>query len=209
VKRFIIPALLMALAWNGVAGAQKYDALLAKVRAKYQKVTNLKATLQLQQCSGETGTCTLYKGKVEFKRPNKLRMDILKPFPQLVACDGITVWQHIGTENKAIKFSLKNAPQMLVWLSPLDKLLSGRTLDGSEEGDECTINLEAAGLPGGMKTAAIVVNRKSLMITGIEAEDLKGNTAHGRFSEIKVNPGLKDSRFTYVPPKNMEIIENK
>jgi outer membrane lipoprotein-sorting protein len=206
VKRAIIPALLMGLALNGSAGAQDYQAVLTKVKAKYQKVSGIKAHLDLQLCSSATGTCTMYKGEVEMKRPNKLRFDIAKPAKQQVICDGSAVWSWLLSELKVIKSDPQSASQMLILLNPLDKMLTGRLVDGltNEDGDY-SMAIEAAGLKDVFKTIKMTVNKKTLVITGIEAEDVNGNTAHGSFSKIILNPALKDSRFKFIAPKNAEI----
>ena len=60
-----------------------------------------------------------------------------------------------------------------------------------------------------IKALKVVVDRKTLLIIGIEAVDVSGNSAEYSFSKIKVNPGLKDARFNFIMPKNAEIIENQ
>jgi outer membrane lipoprotein-sorting protein len=206
VKRFIIPALLVGLVSTGSVNAQNYEAVLAKVKAKYQKVSDIKAHLDLQLCSSATGTCTMYKGEVEMKRPNKLRFDIAKPSKQQVICDGSAVWSWLLSETKVTKSNPQSASQMLVLLHPLDKLLTGKLTEGStsEDGDY-SMAVEVAGLKDIFKTIKITVNKKSLAIIGMEAEDVNGNTAHGSFSKMALNPALKDSRFKFIAPKNAEI----
>ena len=199
-------ALLSALAWAGAAGAQNYEAVLSGVQAKYQKITSLKAHLDQQLCSAATGTCTMYRGEVEMQRPNKLRYDIVKPEKQLIICDGRDVWSRVLAGKTVIKSDLKKPSQMLIRLHPLDKMLSGRAAEGSPNDDGgYSITIESAELKEFFKTVKITVDQKSLLITGIEAEDINGNTAHYSFSKIKVNQGTKDSRFKFITPKNAEI----
>ena len=60
-----------------------------------------------------------------------------------------------------------------------------------------------------IKAVKVVVDRKTLLITGMEAVDVNGNSAEYSFSKIKVNPGLKAARFNFIMPKNVEIIDNQ
>lgn len=202
-------ALAIGLAFSTLAAAQNCDSLLKQVRARYQKITDLKAHVIQTVCSAASGTCTRYEGELELKRPNKLRMDITVPDMQEIVCDGNTIWLHLVNDKQVVKSDIKSSPQFLVWLNPLDKLLSGRAKDGCRNNGDYVIFLEPDGLKDIVKALKIVVNQKTLLITSMEAVDINGNSAEYSFSKIKVNPKLKDSHFTFIMPKNVEIIENQ
>ena len=160
-------------------------------------------------CSAASGTCTRYEGELELKRPDKLRMDITKPDKQEIVCDGSTIWLHLVNEKQVMKSDLKSSPQFLVWLNPLDKLLAGRAKDGCRNNGDYLFFMESEELKDIIKAVKMMVDRKTLLITGIEAVDVNGNSAEYSFSKIKVNPGLKAARFNFIMPKNAEIIENQ
>jgi outer membrane lipoprotein carrier protein len=202
-------ALALGLALAASAGAQNCDSLLEQVRAKYRKINDLKAHVVQTVCSAASGTCTRYEGELEIKRPNKLRMDIAKPDKQEIVCDGNTIWLHLISEKQVMKSDLKSSPQFLVWLNPLDKLLSGRAKDGCRNNGDYLFFMELVELKDIIKALKIVVDAKTLLITGMEAVDVNGNSAEYSFSKIKVNPGLKPARFNFIMPKNAEIIENQ
>ncbi len=202
-------ALVLGLAFSTSASAQNCDSLLFQVRAKYQKINDLKAHVVQTVCSAATGTCSRYEGELELKRPNKLRMDIAKPDKQQIICDGNTIWLYLVNDKQVMKSGLKSSPQFLVWLNPLDKLLAGRAKDGCRNNGDYLFFMESEELKDIIKALKIVVDRKTLLIIGIEAVDVNGNSAEYSFSKIKVNPGLKDARFNFIIPKNVEIIENQ
>jgi outer membrane lipoprotein carrier protein len=189
--------------------AETCDSMMAKVRARYQNISDLKAHLVQILCSSASGTCTKYDGELELKRPNRMRMDITRPDKQQVICDGKTIWMYSVGDKQVMKTDLKSSPQFLVWLNPLDGLLMAKVLEGCQSNGEYQIFLELPELKDIIKAVKIMVDRKTLLIVGIEAVDVNGNSAEYFFSKIKANPGLKDSRFNFVMPKNVEIIENQ
>jgi outer membrane lipoprotein carrier protein len=205
---FIALALLGGLAGLAPAGAQECDSMLALVRAKYQTVTDLKCHV-VQTIVNASGNYSRFEGELEIKRPNKLRMDIAKPDKQQIVCDGSTIWLYLINEKQVLKSDLKSSPQFLVWLNPLDRLMSGRAKDGCRTNGDYQIFMEVDELKGIIKALKIVVERKTMLLIGLEAVDINGNSADYSFTKIKVDPGIKDNRFEFVLPKNVELIENQ
>jgi chaperone LolA len=206
---FIILTLLCGLAGLSEAGDQECDSMLSVVRAKYQIINDLKAHVVQTILSAASGNYTRFEGELEIKRPNKLRMDISKPDKQQIICDGSAIWLHLVNDKQVMKSDLKSSPQFLVWLNPLDKLLSGRAKDGCRNNGDYLFFMEPDELKDIIRAIKIMVDRKTLLITGIEAVDVNGNSSEYIFSKIKINPGLKDSRFDFITPPNIEIIENQ
>jgi len=205
---FIILTLLWGLAGLSPAGAQECDSMLALVRDKYQTIDDLKCHV-VQTIQNASGNYSRIEGELEIKRPNKLRLDVSRPDKQQVICDGSTIWMHLLNEKQVLKSDIKSSPQFLVWLNPLDKLLSDRAKDGCRTNGDYQIFMEVDELKDIIKALKIVMERKSLLIIGLEAVDVNGNSAEYSFTKIKVNPGLKDNRFEFVIPKDVELIENQ
>ena len=206
---FITLTLIWGLAGLSEAGAQECDSLLTLVRAKYQTINDLKAHVVQTILSAATGNSVRFEGELEIKRPNKLRMDIAKPDKQQVICDGSAIWVHLVVEKLVLKSDRKSSPQFLVWLNPLDQLLSGPAKDGCRTNGNYQFFMEAGEMGDIIKAVKIMVERKSLLIIGLEAVDINGNSFEYSFSKIKINPGLKDNRFEFAIPKNVEIMESQ
>jgi outer membrane lipoprotein carrier protein len=206
---FIVMTLLWGLAGLSETGAQECDSMLALVRVKYQSINDLKAHVVQTITNAASGNFIRFEGELEIKRPNKLRMDITKPDKQQIVCDGSSIWMYLLDEKQVLKSGVKSSPQFLVWLNPLDNLLSGRARDGCRTNGEYQIFMEVDELKDIIKAVKIVVDRKSFLIVGLEAVDINGNSAEYSFTKSKVNPGLKDSRFEFVLPPNVELIENQ
>lgn len=201
----ILTAALLALA--GLAAAQPPDPVLAKVRARYRTITAMTAQVTEVLCSAATGTCKRFTGKAEMKRPSKLRLEIDKPEPQLVVCDGKMLTMYLAKEKQAYRFDMAKSDQMLTLLNPLDGLLDGEVVRSEAGGDGAhTLALAVPKLKDSFKEIVLTVDLKTSLITGIEAEDAAGNHAQYEFTGIKLNSKIRDARFTFTVPKGVTVI---
>jgi len=201
----ILTSLAALLALAAAAHAQDNAAVMAKLRAKYQGINTIKTTVTETMCSAATGTCKRFSGTGEMKRPAKLRLDIDKPDKQTVVCDGKTLTLYVEKDKQAYTFDMGKSDQALTLLNPLDGLLSGEVVKLEDGGDAYTIALAVPKFKDYFKSISLTVDKQTLLITGIAAEDVSGNNAEYEFSDIKLNKPVKDSRFTLALPKGVKI----
>ena len=187
------------------AAALDNSAVMAKLRGKYQGINTIKAAVTETMCSAATGTCKRFEGSADMKRPAKLRLDITKPDKQIVACDGATLTLYVAKDKQAYTFDMGKSDQALTLLNPLDGLLNGEVVKLDDGGDTYTIALAVAKFKDYFKSITLTVDKKTLLITGIAAEDASGNNAEYEFTNIKLNVPVKDSRFTLQLPKGTKV----
>jgi outer membrane lipoprotein carrier protein len=199
-----LAALLLTAAY--VYG-QEAEAIMAQVRARYKTVNDYKADMTLISCSSATGTCHRFEGKVEMKRPNKLRMDIKKPDPQQIVCDGKSIWLYIDKDKQAIRTDINENSNLLVLLNPLDKLLSGKVKNTCKTNGNHQCWLEVPEFKDIFKEVKVIVDKATYEITGIDVVDMDDNSSEYSFTKIKVNSGIKDDRFKFVVPKQAKLID--
>lgn len=201
-----VSLIVALLALAGLAAAGPSDPVLARVRDRYRTIATMSAQLTEVLCSAATGTCKRFTGRAEMKRPARLRLEIDQPEQQLVVCDGKVLTMYLAKERQAYRFDMAKSDQMLTLLNPLDGLLDGEVVR-SEPGDGVlTLALAVPKYKDYFKEIVLTVDEKTLLITGIEAEDVAGNHAQYEFSNIKVNPRIKDARFTFAVPKGVKVI---
>lgn len=185
---------------------QDPNMVISKVRAKYKDVTDYKADLTLISCSAASGTCHRFEGKVEMKRPNKLRMDIKKPDQQQIVCDGQTLWMYLEKDKQVIRTGLDEARDCLTLLNPLDKLLSGKVKNCSESNGSLVCWLEIPEFKELFKEIKIITDAKTYEIIGLDVVDADDNSSEYSFTKIKTNTGIKDDRFKFNIPKQVKVI---
>lgn len=206
MKRIILLAACLAVCLSAAPAADGGDPVLRKVRTRYRTISAMTAKVTEIMCSAATGTCKRFQGTAEMKRPSRLRLEITVPEKQLVVCDGKTLTMYLEKEKQAYRFDMAKSDQMLTMLNPLDGLLDGEVVR-SETGDGChRLTLAVPKFKEYFSEITLTVDAKSLLITGIAATDAAGNSAEYEFTDIKTNAKVKDSRFTFTPPKGVTIM---
>jgi len=207
--RNIALALLAAMLAAAAAPAQEPAEIMTQVRNKYKDVADFKADFTQISCDAASGTCTKFEGKLEAKRPNLLRMEVRKPDPQLIVCDGQSLWVHLIKEKQVVRVGLDRTNNYLVWLSPLNKLISAKAKNGCRANGEFQCWLELPELKEVFKEVKVLINRQSYLITGLDVTDVGDNTAEYSFTDIKLNAKLKDDRFRFTVPKGVSLVNTE
>jgi len=207
MKKMAVLGAALLLLISGMSLAQEAEAIMAQVRARYKNVTDFKADLELISCASATGTCHRFEGKVEMKRPNKLRMDIKKPETQQIVCDGKNLWLYMEKDKQVFRTDLAESRDFLVLLNPLGKLLTGKVKNGCKTNGNYQCWLDIPEFKELFKEVKVIVDKKTYEITGIDVVDVNDNSSEYRFTKIKTNSGIKDDRFQFVVPKNAKLID--
>ncbi len=207
IKRMAILGVGLLLLASGISFAQEAEAIMAQVRARYKDINDYKADLVLISCASATGTCHRFEGKVEMKRPNKLRMDIKKPEAQQIVCDGKSLWLYLEKDKQVIRTNIEETKDFLVLLNPFDKLLTGKVKNSCKTNGNHQCWLDIPEFKDLFKEVKIIVDKKTYEITGIDVVDLDDNSSEYSFTKIKTNSGIKDDRFKFVVPKNAKLID--
>ncbi|MBU2593671.1 MAG: outer membrane lipoprotein chaperone LolA [Candidatus Edwardsbacteria bacterium] len=207
MKKMAVLGAALLLLISGMSFAQEAEAIMAQVRARYKDVTDFKADLELISCASATGTCHRFEGKVEMKRPNKLRMDIKKPETQQIICDGKNLWLYLEKDKQVFRTDLAESKDFLVLLNPLGKLLTGKVKNGCKTNGNYQCWLDIPEFKELFKEIKVIVDKKTYEITGIDVVDVNDNSSEYRFTKIKTNSGIKDDRFNFVVPKNAKLID--
>lgn len=207
--RSFLGILILAAALTPAVVAQEPTEVMTQVRMAYRDVADFKADFVQISCDAATGTCTKFEGRLEARKPNLLRMEVKKPEPQLIVCDGQNLWVHLVKEKQVVRVSLDRTNNYLAWLSPLNKLISARVRNGCQANGEYQIWLDLPEFKDMFKEVKILVNRQTHLISGLDVADTGDNTAEYRFSGIKLNNKLKDDRFRFTVPKGVSLINTE
>lgn len=189
-----------------------------KVQALYDKTTSLKAGFVQTAKMKTLDISEQDQGLVFMKKDGKIRWEYRKPKEQLIVSDGKTLWFYmpsdrqviIGTFDKSFKFKPTQT-----FLTGMGRILAdftvrfgtGKDLPGAKN-DYILELLPKKKSEGAPAKLFLAVNRKSYLITKSVVIDTFGNHTEIDFSNIKLNTPLPDSLFTFVPPKDVEIIHS-
>jgi chaperone LolA len=147
-------------------------------------------------------------GTMQFVRPGKFRWAYQKPYEQLIVGDGDKFWLYDADLNQVtvrkLDAALGSSPAAL--LSGSNEIERGFTLKDIGTQNEMEW-LQA--LPKSPDTSfekiLMAFNAQSELVV-MELHDAFGNTTVLRFANLKRNPQLAPSLFTFVPPKGADVL---
>lgn len=149
--------------------------------------------------------------KMMLKRPDGFYWETLTPFPELIVTDGSTLWNYQPDLEQVV---VEN------WYSSRSEL-AAQLLNGNTESlaDDYTINSvvmtesEFQEFELTPRAENNVYQRISINFMRDELETIYLNSKNGqqtvwRFENVIRNQAIADDQFQFVPPENIEIIEN-
>ena len=146
-------------------------------------------------------------GLVSIARPDKLRWEILKPYPQLVVGDGEKVWIY---DSELQQVTVRQVGQAIGG-SPAALLSGGSELERnftlSDAGEKDGLSwVEAVPKAGDSGFESVRIGFAGDDLKAMELRDSFGQTTLIRFSALVRNPALPASTFRFAPPTGVDVI---
>jgi len=203
----ILSTCILLLAVSGSALAQ--GSAISQLKAFLKASSSLSAEFKqvtFNQAGQASQTST---GQFYLSRPGKFRWNYQKPFSQEIVSNSGKVWFYdVDLEQVTVKQlddSLGSTPALLLTGEvDIDEKFNLEE-QGSEE-DLDWIRLSPKNEESGFKYILIGLNHGQ--IGGMELSDNFGQLTRIYFSNIKLNPALKDTLFNFTPPKGVDVFEN-
>lgn len=191
------------------------EAIVRKVQERYDSTRDFTAHVTQEMTIASLGRTTTAHGTVAFKKPGKMRWDLIQDDPQVIIADGKTLWLYQPQEHQVLK-----APFDLAFRSttPISFLTGvGRisrdfevSLDGPGAGGKDAKVLSLLLVPRRDRAAVgrlrLTVARDTGEIRGAEIHDPLGNVSRLRFDHIRRNVGLPDAQFEFQVPPGVDVI---
>lgn len=204
-----------ALVPAAAADAAAVDEVVAKVQAACSRAQDLSARFHQTVSNRSLGQVTEGRGLFLVKRPGKVRWEYEKPEPRLFVTDGKTLWDYSPVDKQARA-------------QPLDEAFSSRLPMAFLAGDcqlgrEFTIQaVEHAATRGatgfvildlrpkrpetGIARMLLEVNLQGYTVEKTTLFDAAGNTTVIALTNLKLNPGLSDQQFQFIPPAGVTVV---
>ena len=202
---------MLVLAALAVAGIQAHadDAATQRLSAMLSKAQTLSARFSQLTLDGSGTRLQETAGNLALKRPGLFRWEVKKPSPQLVVTTGKTLWIYDPELMQATRQKLDqqvgNTPALLLSGDPrqLESAFAISEADG-QGGDQVFV-LEPRGKDALFESLRVHFDAGKL--TEMELTDTLSQHTDIRFSNIRQNPALPASVFTFVPPKGVDVID--
>lgn len=148
------------------------------------------------------------KGRIQFKKPDKVFIEFYPPESIQIVSDGKTLLLYYKEEKRAEYFSLHANPMiertLLFSQDPFqEKLADWEILEDHPFFWVIEIIPKVREFP--FAKTRLHLSKKDWRITGMEMIEKNGDTTVIHYSNIKVNQGLKDSDFKIHLPKDVKV----
>jgi outer membrane lipoprotein carrier protein len=208
---FLISLLLMPLPIKG-ATPMGADEVVKRLREVQEKTKDFSADLHQEKKLSLMKEKIVSRGRIRFKKPDKVSIEFFHPESSQMVFDGKTVLLYYKEEKLAERYSLRSNPMaeryLLFSKDPFqEKLAEWRILEDRESFLVMEI-IPKVKDPLFVKTR-LRVSKKDWMVIGMEMIEKNGDTTSIRYSNMKVNTGLTDSDFEIHLPKDVKITEVK
>jgi outer membrane lipoprotein carrier protein len=216
------PALLIALLLAGFAAqppraAEQTAAELAQaLQQRYDGIKDFSADFVHTYRGGVLKKTLTERGRVQIKKPARMRWDYTAPEPKQFVADGTKIYFYIPADKQVI---VSPVPSDADAASPALFLAGKARL--TTEFTPSLVELPA-GLPAGARALKLVPKSKqpdydwlvlavdpaTLAIRGLMTVDAQGGTSTFAFTNLKENVGLADNQFAFKSPRGVDVVVN-
>lgn len=209
---FTLRAALLALlcaAVSAPAPADDAEDVLARVRKKYESVTDATVKFSQETRFALAGINQRVDGKLQLKKTNKYRVELEG---QTIVTDGQTVWSYAVATNQVLidRFKLNErllSPERLLTTAP-DEYAS-RVLGNERIGSTATVVLllTPRGESSSVKSLKLWVDEGTFLVKQVVLVDVNGRETQYTVRDIDINTGLDDGRFVFDVPEGVEVVD--
>ena len=185
--------------------------LVSLLQKKYETTTDITSNFKQETFAAGSSEGLKAEGKVYFNRPHQMRWEYNQPEPQLIVTSGQEVYvyeeeanqvmvlprdQLLSTEiSKAFFFGKGDLKHFFIVEHPVKGQPDARWM----------LKLTPRNPVPQVCTILIVVDSHTHLVKEMWLEDQLGGRTHLEFSNVKVNKGLSNDLFRFVPPPGAEI----
>ncbi|MBM4339266.1 MAG: outer membrane lipoprotein carrier protein LolA [Deltaproteobacteria bacterium] len=188
------------------------DEVVKRIRESREKTKDFSADLLQEKRVALLREKVVSKGKIRFKKPDKISIEFFQPDTNHMVYDGKTFLLYFKEEKMAERYQVQGNPAVEKYLlfskDPFqEKLAQWKILEDRESFLVMEI-LPKVKDPLFVKTK-MSISKKDWIITGIEMVEKNGDTTVLQYFNMKVNMGLSDSDFEIRLPRDVKVTEIK
>lgn len=217
MRRFaLISAALLFLSLSAAASPrqapqQSAQQVAAALQAKYDSVRDFTADFTQQYESGILRKKLTERGKLQVKKPGKMRWDYTAPDKKLFVSDGTRVYLWVPADNQVTTSPVPRqdeATTAMQFLTGKGNLARDFTVSFTENPPAGTygLRLQPKLQERDYDWLQLIVDRQSMQIRSLAAADRQGGQSTFTFTNFKENVGLSDKTFAFKIPRGADVI---
>mgnify|MGYP001593145030 FL=1 len=199
----ILPASLFA----ETSDQQALDA----IQSQYEKILTFEADFTQRSYVKMMNQTQDVKGRVQIKKPGKMRWVYGAPDTQILISNEKTLWLYVPDEEQATKVpveSIYSSNTPALFLAGKGKLTQAFDVESvSQEDKNILVTLVPKSAEQGLTRLVLQADKKNFQITGSTVYDKLGNKTEIRFNRIQVNHEIPEEQFQLKSPPGVEILD--
>lgn len=208
-----VAASTAAFAWSSTAPLTA-AAVLAHYEAMDAALVSLSARFEQSMTMKETGVTSRVAGTLAYKKPDRLRIEHVKPEPQVIVADGKDIWIHRTERKQVVQASLadwKNADPAignLMEFGSYGRMLKAYDVALDTAGARAALVLSPkSGTPSRPLALRLSLAPATLFpeSTELTVGSLSVTTA---FADLVFNPVLEDAKFVFTTPSDADVFRD-
>ena len=206
---------MLAIAVVGAAAAPPTPAeLAATLQKKYDGVKDFSADFVHAYEGGVLRKQITERGKLQVKKPGKMRWEYIAPEEKLFVSDGVKMYSYIKQDKQVIVSDIPAADQattptlFLAGKGSLTRDFTPSLVDapaGSPPGSQ-GLKLVPKARQREYDWLTLVVDPVGLAIRGLVTVDAQGGTSRFSFTNLKENVGVADKAFEFKMPRGVDVV---
>ena len=199
----ILPASLFA----ETSDQQALDA----IQSQYEKILTFEADFTQRSYVKMMNQTQDVKGRVQIKKPGKMRWVYGAPDTQILISNEKTLWLYVPDEEQATKVpveSIYSSNTPALFLAGRGKLTHAFDVESvSQEDKNILVSLVPKSAEQGLARLVLQADKKNYQITGSTVYDKLGNKTEIKFSRARINREIPEEQFQLKTPLGVEILD--
>ena len=184
---------------------------LDAIQSQYEKILTFEADFTQRSYVKMMNQTQDVKGRVQIKKPGKMRWVYGAPDTQILISNEKTLWLYVPDEEQATKVpveSIYSSNTPALFLAGKGKLTHAFDVESvSQEDKNVLVSLVPKSAEQGLARLVLQADKKNYQITGSTVYDKLGNKTEIRFNRIQVNHEISEEQFQLKTPPGVEILD--
>ena len=210
IQKFSLVFIILITPGNLFAEVTDQQALDA-IQHQYEKILTFEADFNQRSFVKMMNETQDVKGRVQIKKPGKMRWVYGAPDTQILISNEKTLWLYVPEEEQATKVpveSIYSSNTPALFLAGKGKLTQAFNVESvNQEDQNFLVTLVPKSEEQGLARLVLQADKKNYQIIGSTVYDKLGNKTEIRFNRIRVNHEIPDEQFKLKTPPGVEILD--
>ena len=210
LQKILVLFVILILPGNQFAEISDQEALDA-IQNQYEKILTFEADFNQRSFLKIMNETQSVKGRVQIKKPGKMRWVYGTPDTQILISNEKTLWLYVPEEEQATMVpveSIYSSNTPALFLAGEGKLTQAFNVESvNQENQSILVTLVPKSQEQGLARLILQADKKNYQITGSTVYDKLGNKTEIRFNRIRVNHQILEEQFKFKTPPGVEVLD--